>query len=221
MNNRGRNNNRGRRTPLNVRGQLQMLKSSLHGHENHLRATNPPPFNRKPFNTIVVEELLSGTPDPSEGKISPLSSNLKALVSSGNITVKSIIKALQDQLDIATCKELMIKVQRIDLWSISTTGILPTIRGEFFSLSTQISGAVAPQIRVNSIKFLEDVGVPGESAALVSYSFPRDQADIPLSVGTAPNLNPLIVSWKSDDENLKVFARYHLHWNTGNKVIEG
>lgn len=199
-----------------------MLKSSLHGHENHLRATNPPPFNRKPFNTIVVEELLSGEPDPSEGKISQLSSNLKALKSTGSITVGSIIKALQAQLDLATCKELMIKVQRIDLWSISTTGILPTIRGEYFSLTTQISGNSVPQIRVNSIKFLEDIGVPGDSAALVSYSFPRDQADMPLSTGgtTSQPLDPLIVSWKSDDENLRVFARYHLHWNTGNKIIE-
>lgn len=218
---RGRNNSRGSGNPRNSAvSRVNMLKSSLHGHENKLTAVSPPSFNRKPYNTIVVEELVSMVdPNPTTREmISLLSVATPQPTDSGNITVKSIITALIDQLDISpTNTNVVIKIQRIDLWSIGTNALLPTIRGTFFGLNSQIAGQSAVEQRLNPIKVIEDVGVPGADAAVVSYSFPRDQADMPLTFSS--HQDQLVASWKSDIAELKVVARYHLHWNTGKDVI--
>jgi len=223
--NRGRNNGRGRGGPRNVNGSLQMLKSSLHGHENRLTATNPPPFNRKPFNTIVVESEVSvpptppNSPIPRERLLNPYANvGVTASVDTGTITIGAIIKALQEQLETSVVTGLVIKIKRIDLWSLGGLETVPTIRGKFYSLNTQISGQTVPQVRVNPLKVLEDIGCPGASAAVVSYTFPRDQADYSLSAGD--HHDPVVVDWKTQSVNLKCFARYHLFWNTADKFIQ-
>lgn len=198
MNNRGRGV-RNNRTP-GARAQVQMLKSSLHGHQNVLKATNPPPFNRKPYNTITIEKVFPGT------------SGLQT------VTVASILSSIRAQLDLAEPAPIMFKMQRIDLWVMTPGGGVdsPNIRGKFYSLVANSSDAAAVPDRV-PLKFLEDSGTYGASAAVVSYSWPRDQQDMPL--GSANAVNVPIYQYEvggslTPHHQLPVFARYHIHWNT-------
>eukprot|EP00494_Astrolonche_serrata_P032366 UN32635 len=104
-----------------AKAQIAMLKSSLHGHVNNLKATNPPPFNRKPYNTITVEEVFTGT------------------TTEQTVTIAGIGSALQTQLEFHN-NSLPYKIQRIDLWVIpSPAGEVPSIRGQFFSLVSNTS----------------------------------------------------------------------------------
>lgn len=147
MNNRGRGV-RNTRTS-GTRAQVQMLKSSLHGHENVLKATNPPPFNRKPYNTITIEKVFTGT------------SGLQT------VTVSSILSAIRAQLDLAEPAPIMFKMQRIDLWVMASgSNDTPSIRGKFYSLVSNSSDAAMVPDRV-PLKFLEDQGTYGASAAVV------------------------------------------------------
>lgn len=191
MNARGRGGPR-RGLNRNVANQLAMLKSSLHGHENRLKATDPPPFTRKPFNTITVEAILEHAEN-------------------GQVTVTGIISALRSQLDMALSQDVTIKIKRIDLW---VPGLLatPSIRGRFFSLVMAQSTSSTTSHSI-LLKSLQDIGTLGASAAVVSYSWPRDQQDIPLNPETSDG-QPVFEYTTAHDES-QVYARYHLLWCTG------
>lgn len=188
-------------TNRSFQSQLAMLKSSLHGHANALRATNPPPFTRKPFNTITVEEILAGDTLHTTGQ---------------QVTVTHIINALTAQLDTSQSTDVTIKIKRIDLW---TTGVTetPSIRGKFFGLTMAQTTAGAQTVS-NPLKAIEDIGTLGASAAVVSYSWPRDQADMPLNNSQLSGDQPVYEALAAATDS-KTYARYHLLWCTGDPSI--
>ena len=206
---RNNNNRRGPRAAVGIKSQMGMLKSSLHGHANSLKAPSPPAFTRIPFNTIVVEDVLAMP-----------TSDLSATSGSGNIYTQNIIECLKKQINLSASStpavsgaSLIVKIQRIDLWSstASSSPKAPTIRGKFYGLVQwpKVSGS-GTEIIVNPIKILEDVGTQGADAAVVSYSWPRDQADMSLS----DTQQVPAFFWQSSDASQQVVARYHLHWST-------
>lgn len=184
------------RGPTSVRAQLGMLKSALHGHANKLGGTNPPPFTRRPYSSITVEKTATSATDEV-------------------VTIKQIISALQAQLG-TTNEEFQFKIQRIDIWVMPTgwsvdTGkvnAIPTVRARFFSLVPNVNSV--PVKSTNTLKSLEDIGCPGASAAVVSYSWPKDQQDMPMNAvegGSIPVFEYTIAT------NCTAFMRFHLHWS--------
>lgn len=205
---------RGRSRPganrgANARVMIGNLKSSLHGHRNKLSGTNPPPVNLIPYNTITLTLDEGGQAD-----------TLKVL------TVYSIREALLKQLNLEG-KKVRFKIQRIDVWSLANevTGaasgvfaVNPTVFARFFSLVQSVgntsTGAVAFPV---VMKEMTDTGLSGQSAAVVSYSYPRDQADLalkpaPPGEGVGPTDEPKVVEIRAP-VTCTMTIRLHLHWS--------
>jgi hypothetical protein len=138
--------------------------------------------------------------------------------------MNAVLTSVQVQLGITS---VVIKLSRIDLWSlpisasISEPTILlnpiPKIRMKVYSLvpsfgRTTSSELVASQ---NPLKLLVDEGMPGQSAAVVSYSFPRDQADVGHSYVTTHSFDVFKYHHGVDNQ---VTARYHVHWTTAEGI---
>jgi len=196
-----------------VKTQMNALKSSLHGHANDLRAIAPVSFTRKPFNTITVEEVVKTFPNTGGSAI---------------ITLQSLIGRLRSQLELSpesntgtpkvTLNNLSVKIKRIDLFSKPAgNDNVCSVRGYFYSL-VPLYGLGPSQIGAQvPMKCIEDIGLTGAEYAKVSYTYPRDQSDMPLSVIVdQPGAGHLaickITPGQSSDT---VVARYHLLWNTG------
>lgn len=190
---RGRRGAGAARGPPVSKAQLGMLKSSLHGHDNDLTATNPPQFNRKPFNSITVETILE-TPDE------------------GTITFSDILAALKSQLNVPGNVTLNFKLKRVDLWAADDTET-PYIRAAFYSLHDQGHETSASSVRTVPIKFLEDQGQSGQSMAVVSYTWPRAQQDLPFAQSINSQFQSVVKYTKN--EHAKIYVRLHLLWNTG------
>lgn len=213
--NRGRTQpNRGRGQPRapSMRVALGALKSSMHGHENKLRGTNPPSGNQTPFNTIVVAEDTPGVADTFI-----------------EVDVADICEYLRKQLYLDASDNLRIKIQRIDLWSLADAvpggslsdnsfNINPRIEGRFFSLIQSVGQTTPGTVESYPIvqKELDDEGLSGQSAAVVSYSFPRAQADLALKSPPAGqgSFDAAPVLQFRTQEKCTVKQRYHLHWCT-------
>jgi len=190
------------------RAAIGMLKSSLHGHANKLMGTNPPQINRRPYNTVVVNFNMDGA----------------AEVLDQEITIATLVEALEDQLGI-TGVNIRVKLHRADFWAIPSDGatsigdlnVTPSVAVRFYSLVPSVgestgSGAIAYR---TTLKELEDVGLPGQSAAVVSYSWPRDQSDLPLGkpeAGSGASPQPLCTV--GAPSLVTVVGRFHLHWST-------
>lgn len=194
---RGRGAATQQRGPPSVRAQIGALKSSLHGHANKLGGTNPPPFTRRPYGTITVEETSTSATDQV-------------------ITVTNIMSALKTQL--GATSELQLKIQRIDIWVMPTgaqvdAGVfnaIPTVRARFFSLIPNVPSG-ASVATTNALKSLEDIGCPGSSAAVVSYSWPRDQQDMPMTPAQGTGNIPVFEFTIAP--GCTAYKRYHLHWS--------
>lgn len=212
MNGNRNNNVRGRRPNPNgpsLRQSMGLLKSSLHGHPNKLRGTNPPSYTRVPYNNLIVNlETFAGQTDPGVGKID----------------ASDLIGQLEDQLfGTQSVTGLRVKVQRIDLWALpeklgdgglSSVGINPEISAKFYSIidtsvETSGSGALA---ETAALKELDDIGLAGQSAAIVSYSWPRNQQDIPIRLFSEGTYSP-IAEWATPT-GVRVVARVHVHWSS-------
>jgi hypothetical protein len=178
----------------------------MHGHANKLRGTNPPQFSRLPYNTITL-----GTEYP------PVETDPDVQT----VTVASLISALKVQLGLSD-QGIRVKILRIDLWALpgivpaglATLGVNPEITAKFFSLieltaATSGSGAVTEPV---GMKELEDIGVNGQTAAVVSYTWPKEQQDIPCRIPSTGTAQP-IVTW-SVPPGVKVYFRAHLHWSS-------
>lgn len=209
--NRGRGQQpraRGQTRVPNARASMGALKSSLHGHENKLRSTNPPSVNQTPFNTIVVAEDIPGTGTFVE------------------VDLQDIDAALRNQLYLDGNDVLRIKVQRIDFWSLAdavtgasgTFSINPKIEARFYSLVQSIGQTTPGTTEAYPIvqKELDDIGLSGQAAAKVSYSYPRAQADLALKPPPAGqgSFTPALVALCKTQAGCTVKARYHLHWCT-------
>lgn len=187
---------------------MGLLKSSLHGHANKLRATNPPSYTRQPYNTVTLGAVYG------PGTQSQLTET---------ITIGTIVDLLEGQLGLSATG-LRVKIQRADFWAMPSEGISelaelginPQVTGKFYSL-VELNGntsGVGATVYPVALKELDDTGINGQSAAVVSYSWPRDQADMPLgkpppSGGTAGTIAELAAPL-----GVKVFARFHVHWST-------
>lgn len=207
--NRGARGRRGNNTPrvqATVRGALNQLKSSMHGHENKLRATAPPPINLTPYNTIIVEELHKAENTTAWPR-----------------RISNVVDALRVQTGLTG--KLRIKLQRVDVWAIPAPGVAggenplfqqtPVVAAKFYSLVAAVdnapSSASETAYRVGLIE-LRDIGLSGQRAAVVSYSWPRDQQDMPVGENTANTNTGNILSVVSDAGN-DIKVRYHLHWS--------
>jgi hypothetical protein len=188
-----------------------LLKSSLHGHANKLRSTNPPSFTTKPFNSLTVGLIL---PDAStfDGSLPVF----------GAFDLNALIKATCLQLYDASLPLPVVKLSRVDLWAIPkatttsedpyTINPVPSIRMKVYSLVPSF-GRDAQQDLLGDqcpLKILSDIGMPGNSAAVVSYTYPRDQADVAHTnlVGSFD-----VLKYHNGVDN-EVHARFHIHWST-------
>lgn len=211
--NRGNTTRRGRapnRQSPAIRVALGSLKSSLHGHENKLRATNPPPVNQIPFNTIVVSVDIPG----SDSFI--------------DIDINDVCDKLRDQLFLPASVNLRIKMLRMDAWCLSDATTLdgtpnavvnrnPSLTAAFYSIVQSIGGVTSGAKKYPVLlKEIDDEGLAGQSAAIVSYSWPRAQSDIPMK--SAPSdltiTEPRLIAQVRSPSGTTVKVRYHLHWNT-------
>merc|ERR1711981_347468 len=63
-----------------------------------------------------------------------------------------------------------------------------------------------------SLKELEDTGINGQSAAVISYSWPRAQQDIPCGKPVSGNSQPIVEF--AAPVGCIVYARIHVHWSS-------
>jgi hypothetical protein len=140
-----------------------------------------------------------------------------------NAILSSIEAQLQAEGDIFS---VVAKLSRIDLWtlpksaSIAEPSILlnpiPSVRMKVFSLVPSFGRNAGNEVLAaqTPLKLLVDEGMPGQSAAVVSYSFPRDQADV-----AHANVQSSFVVFKYfHGVDCQVTARYHVHWTTADSI---
>jgi len=180
----------------NMRRELGLLKSALHGHENKLRALDPVSLNRRPYNSLVVQQTLI-----SEG-------------TSIGVQVSGIVKALLGQLGLATQDATLIniKIRRCDCWAASKANstVRPAVSADFSSLVPTVADPTTPGnaiVAYPNMKRLSDLGGV-TSAARVSYSWPTAMADIPL------NQNADFVVMETASNITEIDVRWHVLWNT-------
>lgn len=182
---------------------LNQLKSSLHGHENRLSHPAPPPFNRKPYNTLVVETIWDG-----------------ASTTAAEISIDQLEGLIRTQLDLHGSDPIMYKLHRIDLYNSYVTDTDPlSIRASFLNPQALHALSASADGKQMPFKTLEDIGMMGVRSAVVSYSYPRDIQDIPLtSIITGASGDLMLVAWKVGSSgtagSAKVTIRFHVSWNT-------
>jgi hypothetical protein len=110
---------------------------------------------------------------------------------------------------------LSFKIKRIDLWSFDPT-LVPSVRATFYSLIGFSSVSTETDV-ILPLKTVEDIGVPGQSMAVVSYSWPRDQQDMPLTGLGDASAVPLY-KYTMGAATSTIYARYHLLWCTGDRT---
>lgn len=217
FNTQNRRNNRGRGRGNNPARQLALLKSSLHGHANHLRSTNPPAFTTKPFNSLTVGLVL---PDASSF------ANQQPVFAAFDVT--ALIKATTLQLYNASVPLPVVKLSRVDLWAIPKAAVvseqsytinpIPSIRMKVYSLTPSFGRDSQSDLLGDQcpLKTLSDTGMPGNSAAVVSYTYPRDQAD----VAHTNVIGPFTILKYHNGVDNEVHARFHVHWSTADSEEE-
>lgn len=190
-NTRGRGRNRARET----RSIVNQLKSSLHGHDNKLRFTNPPCYSKRPFNTLTVSHVL-----PDAG-------------TEYNIGTADVVNYIKNQLGLAeqTKSLIVFKLRRIDLFGVPTGGDQrPAINMDVSSLVPTVGDPATPgnaQVAYGNLFRKQDIGNLSDCAKL-SYTFPMHMSDIPMS-GVIP-INILSASSNVAFAEL----RFHLSWST-------
>jgi len=214
-----RNTNSRNNMHNDVKSQLNALKSSLHGHSNEFAAIAPKGFTRKPFNTITVESLRSSydTFGSHIVTLQELIGDLRAqLALSGEVTTGD--PTADPPTPLVTLNNLCVKIKRIDIFAKPPGGDkVCSVRGHFYSL-VPLYGLGPSQIGAQMpMKSLEDVGLEGAEYAKVSYTYPRDQSDMPLCVVVdQPGVGHLAVCKVTPGSKTDtVVIRYHLLWNTG------
>lgn len=169
---------------------LSALKSNLHGHANNLRSQDPPRINRRPYQTLVVQQTLVGA---------------GAAIA---VQVSGVVKALLGQLGLAVQDATLIniKLQRCDCWAVSKadSSVRPALNTDFSSLIPAIGDPTTPGnaiVAYPKIKRLEDIGGVA-SAARVSYTWPLSMRDIPLTqqsdfvlIETSSNMTEIDIFW--------------------------
>jgi len=193
MNNK--RSNRGSRRP-NIARSLNLLKSELHGHANNLRALDPPKINRRPFQSIVVQQTLlsSGT--------------------SLGVQISGIVKALLGQLGLATqdATLITIKIRRCDFWAVnkSNSTVRPAVNADFSSLIPQVADPTTPGNAIVAypiMKRLADLGSITK-ASRVSYTWPLSMRDMPI------NQNADFVVIETSSNMTEIDVHWHLDWST-------
>jgi len=181
-----------------------------------LRATNPPPYTSKPFNTLTVSATL-----PAASSFT----NMDPVF--GSISMNSVLKSIADQLKTTeNVLTVVAKLSRVDLWSLPKSASIaepnillnpiPSVRMKVYSLVPSFGRTSGHEVLAaqTPLKLLVDEGMPGQSAAVVSYSFPRDQSD----VAHANVTNPFTVFKYHHGVDCQVTARYHVHWTTADSI---
>lgn len=175
---------------------LGTLKSALHGHQNKLSHTTPPPVNYRPYNSLVVSHVM-GTP------------GLDYLF--GPKDVVGFIKSqlgLQDQ----TKTLIVFKLKRVDVFATPIGGSTdrPAINMEVCSLVPVLADPATPSSAIVSYGKLfsgNDIGSLQDCAKL-SYTFPMHMADIPLS--QLAEFHFLEVAANT----INAEVRFHVSWST-------
>lgn len=188
---RGRGANR-----RSITRSLNLLKSEMHGHANNLRALDPPKVNRRPFQSIVVQQTLlsSGT--------------------SIGVQVTGIVKALLGQLGLATqdATLITIKIKRCDCWAVnkSNSTVRPAVNADFSSLIPQVADPTTPGNAIVAypiMKRLEDIGSTTK-AARVSYTWPISMRDMPI------NQNADFVVMETSSNMTEIDVHWHIDWSS-------
>lgn len=183
--------------PANI-AALNRYKREQHGHENNLRALDPPSTNRRPYNTlkIHIQKLFDG------GETYELS-------------VEGVVKAMLSQLGMSsqTGTLVVIKVQRIDAFASEVSDVQsahrPIIEASFSSIVPQLGDLYSTQTHVHYpvLKALSDVG-SSTKPARVSYTYPLSMRDTPLN----PKSNFNLGSFYTNANELDVYV--HVLWST-------
>lgn len=179
-----------------LRREINLLKSSLHGHANKLRFLAPPGFSRRPFNTLTVSHVA---PDAAtEYLYGP----------------RDVITYLVNQLglDAQTKTKIVIKVRRVDAYAVPAgpASDRPSITMNVSSLTPTVSDPATPgvaEVGYGNLYNKTDLGNLSECAKL-SYSFPRQMSDIPL--GYTADFNFVAASANTPFSEM----RFHVEWST-------
>lgn len=190
--------------PRAMKSELGMLKSSLHGHANKLTQVDPPAYNAKPWNSIVVNRDLAAS----------------ATTPGTAITIGELVGSLIKQLDLpASTSNLCVKIKRLDIWNVpiyaaDTPKVF--VKTKFYSIHAMHGLAGSSAGAQFPMAVLEDIGMTGAKSAVVSYTWPRDQQDISLGVLSAGStVNEIQLANYMSSVNGNAVARFHLFWNTG------
>jgi hypothetical protein len=143
--------------------------------------------------------------------------------------LNALIKATTLQLYNASTPLPVVKLSRVDLWAIPKAAVpseqpytinpIPSIRMKVYSLTPSFGRTGTSELLGDQcpLKTLADIGMPGNSAAVVSYTYPRDQADVAHTTINNDSFN--ILKYHNGVDN-EVHARFHVHWSTADSEGE-
>lgn len=195
MNNNIRNNNN-RRRPTSAKRQLSQLKRSLHGHANKLAWVSPPQITVRPWYPLVLDMVIP------------------AANTDTYFTPNNLITALVNQLGLSAQDKTLItvKVNRVDAFTMATGGSTdrPAVSMDVSSVTPSIGDPQTPgnaRVYYGLLKKLTDQGNLSD-AAKVSYTWPRNMADIPL----ASDAEFSLISVAGNQPNTSL--RVHILWTS-------
>jgi|ERR1711971_223178 len=213
MNNNNRRTRVRRQIP-NRRSENRLLRSQLHGHQNRLRHMAPPPVNRRPYNTLVLDHVFANPGNVIE-EYGPGDLFSFWLGQSG---LETFYNALDEPQQALWRSTVNFKLKRVDAYAMATGGSTdrPSV---FLDVASLIPGVgdtaniTAPTAVVYPLlKRIEDVGNLS-MCAKASYTFPLHMADIPLN--ETADFNFAAVS--SNVPNVSM--RFYVEWSFSNVSV--
>lgn len=190
---------RARRRGPSIKQQIGRLKSSLHGHSNHLRHKAPPYVNNRPFNTLTVAARYTGV----VGQFTIYTVNFLATQILAQLGLSTQDKAL-----------LTFRLHRVDVFAVATGGdqTVPRVEMQPNSLIPTVGNPATPTpgLSETSYPILMDLVDRGnlQECASVSYTWPKHMTDMVLT--NESNFSLFKILTNTDD----TWVHFHVHWAT-------
>jgi len=170
---------------------VSLLKSRITGHSNKLKGQAAPPVNEKIYYQqlirIELQEAFNFTP-------ADISAALVTQIFPGPISGDADLRS-----------SIVFKLERVDVWATALASDTERPAATLTAYSTYTNNTSTGSV-VPIIKEIKDLGSLSE-AARVSYTWPLDMVETPLSSKSDTKICSVVFNTPSAD------VRFHLRWS--------
>lgn len=176
-----------------MRQELDRLQREEYGHVNNIKQTSPPSYTTRPWYNLVCgyEE--------------------KATTASTSFTPEEIIYAVSNQLGLTEHRNILIKLQRVDVWAMPDGKKRPVAGLDVTSVLAPKAAATPDSegLFPMTLESITDKSLDVHGTAKVSYSWPKKMADYPYDATCRTRV--VVASGNLDQIQI---VRFHLLWTT-------